>query len=90
MSDAQTAKLCQNCRFGMDLPERVVTSSWPSEAPAGGGNWRPGNIRMTQRAPGILCQRFPQAVEKWRDDWCGEFAGFCAGNCADEKNEAAK
>lgn len=23
--------------------------------------------------PGFLCHRFPQVVEKWPNDWCGEF-----------------
>ena len=64
-----TVERCDGCRFGyckLILDANRV--------------WRPeGSEPMTleeyeEEEESHICRRFPQTVEKYHDDWCGEFA----------------
>lgn len=60
--------VCRNCAFFIPRRELVARPQTPLEianrlTPV--AEWQVG-LRGT-------CIRYPQTVEKWRDEWCGEW-----------------
>lgn len=53
---------CEDCEF------------WNATGPRGAPNMRfEGTGRFQERMWARLCQRMPEPIWKYRDDWCGEY-----------------